>query len=702
MTRPDSEGQAGRPPAGQIATSTLADGTRAFRLRFQAGAQRERMTLHERRDCPCGCGGGWNERTARVELDNILGRVRAGVWPSRLRAAHAAASTASERVPTFHEYASWWLTAKTEGVIGDTPIDANTQADYRWRLTVHLLPFFGEYRLDEIDRRCACASRRPSCASPRSCGAPSPRARSCATGAAGGSRPLGLASIKKLIDDARRHPRRGHRGRAHRAQPSAWERMRIKRAQAHRARFSRWTSSSHSSMPPASRTSPWIARSLRPAKGSTARAPQSPRRGTGHAPKRHRGRACARQGHRELPPGPLGGRGAGDYLVVARSRHPRTQRRPRQRAVRPARRRRAPSRPRRCTLPNPRRQDRGRHPRGADEPRARRGVHPALRPPAPRRPAHRPRRLRLSQHPRRTDHPSTRRARRRRGRHARLRASQPARPAAAAPHHAAHAAPHLHLDRAARQPLRRPLGHGPGRPRRLEDDARRLRPAAAARQARARPGLRHPRQAGARAALRHHQRAPTGGARAQFRPRVGPRGHLERVRRPEGRADRRAGNRRLAGGSRNGETRTRTGDTTIFSRAVPASESNLFPGNFSAFRNVCGVRAFPDFASVCRALRQTAVPVCLFVARATYSFARSPRPRSGATELAGPQLLDEPVSRHDALRAQQQNGEQRPLLRAAEREPLAVCADLKRAENAEVHVFARTDPLTIPAGDHGD
>ena len=75
-----------------------------------------------------------------------------------------------------------------------------------------------------------------------------------------------------------------------------------------------------------------------------------------------------------------------------------------------------------------------------------------------------------------------------------------------------------------------------------------------------------------------------------------------------------------------GETRTRTGDTTIFSRAVPASESNLFPENFLAFRNVCGVRGFPDFASVCRALRQTAVPVCLFVARATYSFARSPRP----------------------------------------------------------------------------
>ena len=37
-------------------------------------------------------------------------------------------------------------------------------------------------------------------------------------------------------------------------------------------------------------------------------------------------------------------------------------------------------------------------------------------------------------------------------------------------HDAAHDAPHLHLDRAARQQLRREVGHEPGRTRRLEDD----------------------------------------------------------------------------------------------------------------------------------------------------------------------------------------------------------------------------------------
>ena len=136
------------------------------------------------------------------------------------------------------------------------------------------------------------------------------------------------------------------------------------------------------------------------------------------------------------------------------------------------------------------------------------------------------RRLRLSQLGRRADLASTRRAGRRRRRHARLRAGRPPGPAAAAPHHASHPAPYVHLDRAARQSLRRPLGHGPGRSRRFEDDPRRLRAVVAARQARARAGLRHPRPPGARAALRDHQRAPRRGVRADFRPRLGPRGHF--------------------------------------------------------------------------------------------------------------------------------------------------------------------------------
>jgi integrase len=136
-----------RPAKGTVGIRTLSDGTRAFKLRFYVDGRREQEVLHERRNCKCGCGGSWNERTAAVELENVLSRVRAGVWRRR----NPPPSVGDGRVPTFHEYASAWLQAKTDGVLGDRPIDQNTQADYRSRLANHLLPFFGEYRLDEID-----------------------------------------------------------------------------------------------------------------------------------------------------------------------------------------------------------------------------------------------------------------------------------------------------------------------------------------------------------------------------------------------------------------------------------------------------------------------------------------------------------------------------------------------------------------------
>jgi len=142
-----------RQSPGGIQAKVLIDGTRAFELRFRVRGRRESGTLHERRQCDCGCGGGWNERSARIELGNILARVRAGVWSRDEQHPRIAAHTAatSRTVPTFHEYASYWLQARTEGVLGEKPIEASTRADYLWRLRGHLLPFFAGYRLDEID-----------------------------------------------------------------------------------------------------------------------------------------------------------------------------------------------------------------------------------------------------------------------------------------------------------------------------------------------------------------------------------------------------------------------------------------------------------------------------------------------------------------------------------------------------------------------
>jgi integrase len=53
---------------------------------------------------------------------------------------------------SFHDYASRWLQAKIDGVIGEQPIDKNTEADYRWRPSGHLLPFFAAHQLTAIDR----------------------------------------------------------------------------------------------------------------------------------------------------------------------------------------------------------------------------------------------------------------------------------------------------------------------------------------------------------------------------------------------------------------------------------------------------------------------------------------------------------------------------------------------------------------------
>src|SRR4051794_21906093 len=221
----------GRPPTGRLDVDTLADGTRVFRLRFHADGRRERRTLHERRDCTCGCGGGWSERTARVELDNELARIRAGVWQRPARGSDAGAAGAAT-VPSFYEDASWWPQAEGDRVIGHKPIDGHTRADSRWRLTVHLLPFFGAYPLDEIDRQLCLRFKEAKLR----------EAEELRAAIAAGAvlrdrhgrrlRPLGLASLKKLtetlaaiLDEAiedeyiERNPARGRRMRVRAPKP---------------------------------------------------------------------------------------------------------------------------------------------------------------------------------------------------------------------------------------------------------------------------------------------------------------------------------------------------------------------------------------------------------------------------------------------------------------------------------------------------
>ena len=147
-----------RPVTGSLKVEQQVDDTLRFRLRFTADRGRETLMLHEQRGCDCGCLGGWSERTARVELRNIIARIEAGVWERPKPKPPVEKQFA--QMPTFHEYASDWLQAKLEGLIGEKAIAENTHAAYRTMLQRHLLPFFGRYRLDEIDRELCAAFRK--------------------------------------------------------------------------------------------------------------------------------------------------------------------------------------------------------------------------------------------------------------------------------------------------------------------------------------------------------------------------------------------------------------------------------------------------------------------------------------------------------------------------------------------------------------
>jgi integrase len=217
-----------REHTGTITVRTLSDGTRAFQLRFNDKGRRERITLHERRSCSCGCGGGWTPRTAAAELKNIVTRVEAGVWQKS-----APTKPKTERMPTFHEYASAWLDAKIAGSIGDRPIDVNSQSDYRWRLTKHLLPYFAKYRLDAIDADACQAFKATKLKEATEMRAALAAGADLREKSGRRARPLGPASIRKLIsclaailDEAvedghiERNPARGRRMRVYVPKPS--------------------------------------------------------------------------------------------------------------------------------------------------------------------------------------------------------------------------------------------------------------------------------------------------------------------------------------------------------------------------------------------------------------------------------------------------------------------------------------------------
>jgi hypothetical protein len=83
---------------------------------------------------------GWNDYRAKLELENVVREVEAGVWRPPVRPLDS-----NDRDPTFHEFATFWLDEK------EADLDRSTYADYVNLLTNHLLPAFHDKRLSEID-----------------------------------------------------------------------------------------------------------------------------------------------------------------------------------------------------------------------------------------------------------------------------------------------------------------------------------------------------------------------------------------------------------------------------------------------------------------------------------------------------------------------------------------------------------------------
>jgi len=171
-----------RPPRGAVVEYERHDGLITYSLRVTAGGERHRVRLGTQED-------GWTRARANRELEDVLARIRAGVWTPPVKAEDQQRPEAQ----TFHEFATAYLASRK----GD--LRESTLGDYRWRLSCHLLPFFAEHLVAEIDVKLVDAYRAHKVAEREhvkdmiKAGTPLIDARGCRV------RPLGNESINKTL-----------------------------------------------------------------------------------------------------------------------------------------------------------------------------------------------------------------------------------------------------------------------------------------------------------------------------------------------------------------------------------------------------------------------------------------------------------------------------------------------------------------------
>jgi integrase len=110
-----------------------------YALRFIAYGERHYLTLGYAFE-------GWDRRAAEEELTNIMADVRRGLWvpSSSTRRRRELEAEAPEAVPTFGEFARELIDAR-HGQVAERTIERQEG------LLAHVLPYFGDWRLDEID-----------------------------------------------------------------------------------------------------------------------------------------------------------------------------------------------------------------------------------------------------------------------------------------------------------------------------------------------------------------------------------------------------------------------------------------------------------------------------------------------------------------------------------------------------------------------
>ena len=118
-----------RKTTGAVVEHAGRDGLTYQWLRFTAYGKRRFVSL-----------GPVGQVEAERALRHTLADVERGTWTPPQKVAPVEVGPA----PTFHEFAEqWWARAALQ-------LRPSTQADYRWRLEVHLLPFFRDLGLDRI------------------------------------------------------------------------------------------------------------------------------------------------------------------------------------------------------------------------------------------------------------------------------------------------------------------------------------------------------------------------------------------------------------------------------------------------------------------------------------------------------------------------------------------------------------------------